>query len=155
MDNKQLLGIFLIVVVGLALTPAIAAEVTRAQYGHIWSEETIAVVPATSNVTTLAHGPAWNDTTYITVVLNDTEIESTGAINYTMTYVGTYSVGANLTFAGLTAGSTYDGYCTYRTKIAAMQIVLLGLAPLFWVVLLIGVAVVAIYKQFKPKAHGI
>ena len=151
-DMKKLLGVMLVIIVGLAVTVVVAEQSELAQYGNVWNGEAVTVVPATSNVTTLTHGWIYNNTAYISCVLNDTTIEPTGTENYTVSYIGTYAVGANITWAGLTSGSTYVGTVSYRTRLATAAFTLLGLAPLFWVIFIMGAAVVVVWKKLSPKS---
>jgi len=153
MDTKQLLGVFLAIVIALALTPAIIAETTRAQYGHLWTD-TVDIDPSASNTTTLLHGPIWNNSAYMVLTLNGTVYTEAGAINYTVATIGSYSAGATLTWEGLDNTKVYNGTCVYRTLLSAMQVGLLALAPLFWVVLIIAFAVAVVMVEFRRRTYG-
>ena len=155
-DMKKLLSIMLVIVVGLAITAVVAEQSRLAQYGNIYDPETIDTIDVdVSNVTTLLHGWILNETAYIVCTLNDTVIGATGAQNYTVTTIGTYTTGANITWEGLTSTAVYTGTVSYRTRLALAHYTLLGLTPFFWVVFLLGFAVVVVYKKFSPKNHTV
>lgn len=153
--NKGLIGIFLMIVIGLSLTPAIASTLVDAQYGRQITQA-INIDPATSNTTTLTSGPIRNGTsTYFTVTLNGTAYTWTGAINYTVASIGGYGGGGTFTWEGLSNAAVYNGTAIYQCRLAAASYTLIGLVPLFWVVLLIGVAALTIIKQLRPGKKSI
>lgn len=159
-DMKKLLGIMLVIVVGLAITAVVAEQSRLAQYGNIYDPETISTIDVdVSNVTTLAHGWLLNESTYIVCTLNDTVIKMKGiagtGANFTVTTIGDYDTGATITWAGLTSTAVYTGTVSYRTRLALAHYTLLGLTPFFWVVFLLGFAVVVVYKKFSPKNHTV
>lgn len=149
MNQKELIGIFLMVVIGLALTPAIQSNLVGAQYGRQITEA-IDLDPATSNTTTLGDGPIRNGTsTYFVVTLNGTAYTWTGAINYTVASIGGYNGGGTFTWEGLSNAAVYNGTAVYWCRLTAASYTLAGLLSIFWVILLMGIAVVSIVRFLK------
>lgn len=150
MNQRELLGVFLMVVVGLALTPALQQGIVTAQYGGLRRQAIVNFNGTTTNVTTLTYGPARNGSaTYWNVEMNGTT--QTWQVNYTVTGLGTYAGGGSITFATLDPTGLYNGSATYQVRIAASSYALANIISIFWVVLLISVAVLAAIKTFGPQ----
>ena len=144
----KVFSIFLLVIIALALTPSISSSTVDAKYGngHI---QTNLVDPSADNRTVLTYGNVRNLSAYITVRLNGTEITQSGALNYTVSYLGTYSVGGNVTLAGLDNSKVYNVYVEYDYLVPVMLVSLLSLAPLMWIVLIVGITVAYVVLHFR------
>lgn len=142
---SQGFAIFLMIVIGLALTPTVVENIVIAQNGHMWDGEALNINPAVSNVTTLSHASIWNNSAYITVILNSSTY--TYGTNYTVSSLSP----SQLTFVGLGNTAVYNGTVDYRTPLSGAEYVLVGLTSLFWVLLLIGGIAIAVVKLFKFK----
>ena len=155
-DKKvtSILMTMILIVIGLALTGAVVAGVTGAQYGRSGSETFIKLYGAgTSKACTLStdgiiraivSDTNATDPSYITVTTNVTQL-----VNWSVTSIGTYSAGAVITVGSLTNNLSYLLTITYHYKLPAIQVTLLGLIPLFWVIAIVAIGIVAVYYEFQ------
>lgn len=155
-DMAALFMTFLLIVVGLALTPTVVSSCDDARY--IGYSQANAMDPATSNSTATTY-TARNDSltyAYFTITLNDTS-------NYGLT---TVDCSSNITYTVATKTLAFDvgvlnvskdylatiGYF-YIAMDATSQALLL-LVPLFYIVIILAVGAVAVYAQFKGMKGG-
>lgn len=138
---------FLMLVIGLALTPSVASFATDALYQE--TTQTIAygspLDPGTSNVTTPTYDARINGTaTAVLYQVSD---------NATVTSPADYNVTANavdeITWSGLDNGEDYWGTVTYETDELTSTAVtaLVPLSSLLYVVVVLAVGIGAIYLQ--------
>jgi hypothetical protein len=156
----EVLGIFLILVIALALTPSIATSTVQAQYSQFTDSKVIVV--ATSNATTLTYAAenastgALNDLWW-TITLNQTDVYglttvlfASGNVSLTATSTLTFAGGGGTGQGCLTTGKTYLVTITYNALEASGPIqALVTLVPLFWIIAIIAAAVVIIYKVLQ------
>ena len=159
-DQKQyteILALFLIIAVALALTPTIQVTAVQAQYSA-YTQSNVVVV-STSNSTTLTYSAqnastnALNDLWW-TVTLNQTNFKGYTTIYFNSPTAGnlSYSADKTLTFNPqcLNATKTYLVTITYNYLSASAAVQgLVMLTPLLWVILIIASTVVIVYKKLK------
>lgn len=148
---KGLFLTFLMVVIGVALTPSVASFAADALYQE--TTQTIAygspIDPSSSNVTTPTYDARINGT--CVAVLKDV------TTNTTQTVVTDYNVTANavdeITWSGLDNTETYWGTVTYETDDLTSTAVtaLVPLASLMYVVVVLAIGMAAIYMQLKTR----
>lgn len=149
---KGLIMTFVLLIIGLALTPAVASFTTDAKYQAV--QDIKAIAPLTANSTVLTY-QARNDSTtygYFSITLDPANMYSQTNVDVTTNI--TYTVSSKtLAFKTgvLDDGETYDATIDYYTDdlSSAAVLALVALAPLLWVVILLAVGIVAIYEQLK------
>lgn len=149
---KALILTFLLIIVGLALTPAVASFIIDATYQNSYEEKLL--TPSSSNTTTVTYNIRDTDEAYMTIVaLNQTSANKTIAsteYSYTVSGAKTILI-TNIVSDKGSAGHVYYLLITYQT-IDLTDAVIIALAPivsLLWVVIVLAVGVVAIYEQLK------
>lgn len=149
---KALILTFLLIIVGLALTPAVASFTIDATYQNSYEEKLL--TPSSSNTTTVTYNIRDTDEAYVTIVaLNQTSANETIAsteYSYTVSGAKTILITDIVSDKG-SAGHVYYLLITYQT-IDLTDAVIIALAPivsLLWVVIVLAVGVVAIYEQLK------
>jgi hypothetical protein len=154
---KQIITVFLILVIGLALTPTVQNMVTDSRYIPITEDFEIEPLVANSTTTTYT---ARNDSStyaYFTIVLNDTTADDPAD---TAIYLGnfTYTVSSKLlTFVDgvLDDGKIYLATVTYYyIAMGAAAISMVDLVPLFYVIALVAVCTVTIIVILKKGGAG-
>jgi hypothetical protein len=150
---KQVMAVFILIVIGLALTPSVASFTTSGAYTEY--QEYKEIEPLVANSTTLTYD-ARNDSTtyeYFTITLNDTTAD-TGLTTIDSANNITYTVATKaLAFVSgvLDDGKVYNASITYYTDdlTNSVVLVLLPIVPLLWVVSVIAVGVVMITVLLK------
>lgn len=144
----ETLGLFLILVIGLALTPTISTALVDSKYSAFTENDT--VQPLVANTTTTYYEGRNDSTTYawFTIILNDTTTYGTYTLDYTNF---TYTTATKLiTFKAnvLDDGKIYNAQIKYYyLSVTGAGSALLDLVPLFWVIgLIAAITVVAIKK---------
>jgi hypothetical protein len=146
---KQVITTFVIIVLALALTPAVASFVEEGRYSLV-TEDDHAVVPAVANTTTTEYNIR-NVTSTIRISVyddaDDTLVDS-GDYTYVVTAVRT------ITFDGLTSGEEYTVVITYQTIELTPDTVLAlnTIIPILWIVIVLAVGIVAIKFQLGKSA---
>lgn len=148
--DMEILGLFLIVVVCLALTPTIATSITDAKY--IPETESFVIDISVSNDTTAFTYAARNDSAtyaWLSITLNTTN-------SYGLTVVDcstniTYTVGTKiLSFKATTLNKDVNATITYYWQyVTGASSALLDLVPLLWIIAVIAVTVVVAAKKLK------
>lgn len=156
-DMTQMLGLMIIVIIALALTPTVASAVGSA--GYVAQTDYKVIVPATSNSTSALTYTARNDSStyaYFTIVANDTLNEGLAGLltvdcSKNITY--TVSTGIVLFKTGVFVKATpYNMSITYYYQsLDAAEISLLAIVPLLWVVMILSAVVV--FVVYKLKFH--
>jgi hypothetical protein len=145
---KQVLAVFITIVLGLALTPSVGSFTTDA--GYTQTTEYKEIQPLVANSTTLTYD-ARNDSTtyaYFTISLNDTTAD-TGLTTLdeanNMTYTESTKT-VTFTSGVLDDGKVYNATISYYTEDLTNDVVLvlLPIAPILWIVAVIAVGIVAI-----------
>lgn len=143
---------FILLVVGLALTPSVATFTTDAKYQAV--QDIAEIAPLVANSTVLTYD-ARNDSStyaYFSITLDpanmygQTDVDVTKNITYTAaTDTLAFKVGV------LDDGETYEATIDYYTDdlTDAATLALVVLAPLFWVVLILTIGIVAVYEQLR------
>lgn len=157
MANKQslteTLGLLLILVIALAVTPNVATSTTDAKY--VPATEYKEIQPLVSNSTSALAHSARNDSAtyaYFTILLNDTsaygltEVDCSSNITYTVaTKIVLFKDGV------FDDGKIYN--CTilyyWNSMSGTAQETLLDLVPLLWIVAIIGAIVVFVTKKLR------
>jgi hypothetical protein len=158
-DNSKMKGLiltFILIVVGLALTPTIGAFAVSANYTYAYQENTL--VPHTSNVTSVSYNIRETDEVYVTIIaLNKTDSNTTiPSTDYSYTVTGAKAITiANIVSDAGSSGHEYYLLITYQTidLTSSVIVALTPLVPIFWVVVILAVGVTAIYVQLK-KVSG-
>lgn len=138
---------FLMLVIGLALTPSVASFATDALYQE--TTQTIAygspLDPGTSNVTVPTYDSRINGTAVAVLyqVSDNTTVTTPSDYNVTVTAVDA------ITWTGLDNGEDYWGTITYETDELTSTAVtaLVPLSSLLYVVVVLAVGIAAIYLQ--------
>jgi len=148
--DMEVLGLFLILVVCLALTPTIATSLTDAKF--IPETEYKIIDADVSNSTTALTNAARNDSAtyaYFTITLNDTSayglttIEEATNITYTVvTKIVLFKTGV------FTSTKAYNCSITYYWQyITGGSSALLDLVPVLWIIAVIAVVVVVAARK--------
>lgn len=150
----MLFGVFLVIVLALALTPTIASSVTDGKYIQVTEIKTI--TPSSSNATTLTN-EARNDSdtyAYFHITLNNTDAYGLTAVHVAsnITYTETtkslaFKVGV------LNSSIVYNATITYyyvAMSTAAQS--LIGIVPIIWVVVVLAVGISAIYIILRKQS---
>jgi hypothetical protein len=148
------------IVIGLALTPAINTAIVYSKYIPFTDYKT--VDPAVSNSTSaLTYSPRNDSTTgaYIRVTLNATSFYGQTTITMNQEAHGNYTMAVDkvIVFTVITLNRTVVYLVTinyYYEALGSTSQTLLGLTPFFWVVFLLGGAIIVAYKWLKPKETG-
>lgn len=141
------------IVVALALTPAVASFTNDAQYQAVQDVKTI--VSSVSNSTSALTYNARNDSVtygYMTITLDQANM-----YGVTTVYVPTNITYTEATKVVLFKVGVFDTAKTYVCTInyytddltSAATLALVALAPLMWVILILAIGIVAIYEQLK------
>lgn len=147
---KAVMLTFILLVIALAITPAVGSFSVDATYTYAYQENTL--VPAVSNTTTVSYNIRETDEAYVTIVaLNVTDSNNT-VTSYTYAASGakTILITGIITDKGA-AGHSYYLLITYQTVdlTPAVNLALIALAPLIWVIMVLAIGVAAIYLQLK------
>jgi len=153
---KIVIGLSLVVLVGLMLVSPLASMMVTAQYSNQDTEYqgSAATPKAVGAGTTYAwslEAPAYNSSSYWTLVINGTTI--TGTEQGVFTSVGSYTGNSTFTVTGLTANHHWYGKITYYYELPVAQATLLGLVPLFVVIMILLSVIVCIWELLK-YAHS-
>lgn len=148
--DMEILGLFLIVVICLALTLTIATSITDAKY--IPETESFVIDISVSNDTTAFTYAARNDSAtyaWLSITLNTTN-------SYGLTVVDcstniTYTVGTKiLSFKATTLNKDVNATITYYWQyVTGASSALLDLVPLLWIIAVIAATVVVAAKKLK------
>jgi hypothetical protein len=149
---KELIAVFVIIVLGLAFTPSVASMVTNASY--IPYTETAEIKPLVANSTVTTY-TARNDSTtyaYFQITLNDTAAD-TGLTTIDEAKNITYTVSSKtLTFkvGVLDDGKVYNASISYSyLNPNGAIIAILPIVPILWVVMILAVGIVTISVIIK------
>jgi hypothetical protein len=148
---KQVLGVFVLIVIALALTPAVGSFVTDAGYTEYTDTNTIDA--DVSNSTTLTYTPRNDSATfaYFTVTCDpanaygDTTVDVANNMTYlsakTVDWLGNTGLGGPWDDA-----EEYDLTITYYTEdlTNSVVLVLLPIVPILWITAVIAVGIVMI-----------
>ena len=150
-EITQMLGLLIIVVIALALTPTIQTACVDAAYAPY--TESDVVTPGTANTTTLDHPARNGSATYFTFTLNQTD--SLGATTLTWLIGFNLTATSTITFYTLNHTAANEHYLVtmtyYWLSLGAAEQTLIALVPLFWVTLILASVVVVII--YKLKMH--
>lgn len=152
---KSIVATFILLIVGLALTPSVASFTTDATY-----QETITLIPFGSPIQSTSGGVAIApDTNYtirnVTATIHLTLYNAADNATVTgFTFVVTDS--KQITISDLGDTQDYWGSITYQTSelTSAASLALVGIIPLAWVVLILAIGIVAIRFQLKTGQGG-
>lgn len=155
--GTEILALFLIMVVALALTPTLQTASVDAQYTPFTNVNTVVV--STSNSTTLTYSArngstnAINDL-YWTISLNQTNYFGFTTIKFGNTQAGnvTYSADKTVTFGVPCLNSTKTYLVTITYSVLSVSTAIQGLVlllPLLWIILIIACVIVIAYKKLK------
>ena len=147
---RNLIITFFVIILALALTPAVASFATDSKYQAVQEVKTIA--PLVANSTTLTYD-ARNDSAtyqYFRITLNDTSAYGLTTVEVATNI--TYTVSSKLlTFKDgvLDNGKIYNATINYDTDdlTSTAIVALIGIVPLIWVVVILAVGIVAIKLQ--------
>ena len=152
--GTDILALFLIIAIALALTPTLQTTAIDSQYSSF--TDIAAITPSVANTTTLTH-PARNASTnalndgYWTVLLNATNWGGQTTITFASGNL-TLTAASTLTFNDKCLNKTvvYLATITYQWLSASSAIQgLVLLVPLLWIILIIACVVVIAYKKLK------
>lgn len=148
-EITQILGLLIIVVIALALTPTIQTGVVDAAYAPY--TESDVVTPGTANTTTLDHPARNGSASYFVFTLNQTDKNGDTAIVWLVGFNLTAT--STITFYTLNHTAANEHYLVTMTyfwlSLGAAEQTLIALVPLFWVTLVISAMVVVIIYKLK------
>jgi hypothetical protein len=146
---KQVITTFVIIVIALALTPAVASFVEDGRYSLV-TDEYNALVPAVANTTTTEYNIRNVTSTIRITVLDQSDNSTVASTEYTFVVTAVRTI----TFDGLTSGEEYWVHVTYETVelTPATVLALNTIIPILWIVIVIAVGVVAIKIQLGKGA---
>lgn len=163
MANKsmnQIMATFILVVLALALTPAVASSVTDAGYVPV-TEYQVIDADVSNSTSALTYAARNDSATYAYFTIS---IVTGGDATVSMYGLADIDVSTNITYTVATkiidfkAGvldktKEYNMSITYYTDelTSAVALVLLPIVPVLWVVGVLAVAVVAITYQLKKR----
>ena len=151
-DNKMkaIVITFLLIVLGLALTPAVGSFTVDAKYSTY--TEVTHLVPSVSNTTTVTYNIRDADEAYVTIIAWDNDAANATVTAYTYAASGAKTIAiTGIVDTGGAAGRDFWLWITYSTVdlTSAPVLALVVLAPLMWVVLILAIGIVAIYEQLR------
>jgi hypothetical protein len=147
---KALVITFLLIVLGLALTPAVGSFTVDASYTSY--QEVTHLVPASSNTTTVTYNIRDSDEAYVSIIAWDNDDSNATVTGYTYVASGAKTIAiTGIVPTGGSADRDFWLWITYSTidLTSAPVLALVVIAPLLWVVLILAIGIVAIYKQLK------
>jgi len=145
-EMTQILGLLIIVVIALALTPTIGTMVTDAAYAPYTEADVI--VPSSANTTTLNHSARNGTASYFIVTLNATDKNGATTLTYITGFKDTAAT--TITFYTLNSSVAYTATITYNwLSLGAAEQALIALVPLFWVVIILAAVVVVVVYKLK------
>jgi hypothetical protein len=156
-STKDLLLTLVLIVIALAMTPSIVTMTVNGQYGNFVSNETFLKTGAgTTKACTLANdGSRFDDaasSTWILVRLGNATGNYTlpsGGTTWSVTTNSTATSAAIITVTGITASQNNWIYIDYWYLLDAASVAIIGLIPLLYVTLILGISAVVVYKELK------